>query len=499
MKTEKRPGGWQKALYICLLICYIGLHFLLITRHEAFRDEAQAWTLAGNTTMKELFGALPIEGHPCLWFLLIRPLAKLGFSYRYFGYISLAVMSVCAVLLLWKAPFGDLLKAITLFSFAFCYNSPVMPRTYCVITLLILLLAMLWKDRLRKPVLYGFLIALLFQSHIILAGFAGGLVLELFLNWVRKENRNGKVFCGILLPCLSALCTGLELYQPAGSKTFVDATSTSLLAKISFDAQKILNSVYDLEEDVWGHYVCEAEIGPVTGKTLLLLIFFVLLAALFCTAVFGKQGKGAGSVLLVAVCGFGFALGVRLFVYSGGHHMTVCYFLMLLFLCWALAATVDDRAVRAISGVILALALLLTYEKWINAAKYEISHAFSGSLPTAEFMESEIPEGGAVAVREHYLVPSVYAYVASDRKDITFKSVDTKEPYKFHTWLINDPTRTPEELAEEARELFPEEKDLYYLSCEELPESEAMELLYCFAERNPLEENYWFYRVTDRS
>ena len=481
--------------YAVLVVLYLSLHLFLILHHEAFRDEAQAWTIAKNTSLSELFADLSIEGHPCLWFLIIRPFANLGMSYRYFGVISLVFMGISAALFLYLAPFGDALKVITLFSFAFCYNSPVMPRTYCVITLLIILLACLWPRRTEKPILYGCLIALLFQSHIILAGFAGGLVLELFVQWCRKKPRLNRILWVLAIPSASALFTVYELLPRKDAPVFVDASAGSVLKRMDISYNKLIESINDLEETVWGHYVCEVQLGSVTGKAVLLLVFFLLFLALLLVVTAKKEWKQFGGIAIVGICGLGFSLGVRLFVYRGGYHMTVCYFLILLFLVWTLYSSVSNRAVRAVGALILALALLLTYEKWINAAKYEITDAFSGSLPTAEMIDNSVEENGIIVVRENYLIPSVYAYVDSDRKDITFWSVDTGENYKLHVWGAVYSPLGIEEIAQAAHNRFPDAQTLYYLSSSKLTEEDGPELLYCMDKQNPLEENYWFYRL----
>ena len=495
MDAVSRTRNRRTILFVLLLALYFSFHLFLILHHEAFRDEAQAWTIAKNTTFSELFADLSIEGHPCLWFLIIRPFAKLGLSFRSFSYISLIFMTVSAAVFLFRAPFGNILKVISLFSFAFCYNSPVMPRTYCVITLLIMILAVLWPDRTEKPILYGCIIALLFQSHIILAGFAGGLVLELFIQWCRKKPRINRLFWGMAIPSASALFTVYELLPRADAPVFVDASAQSVLSRMDFNVNKLLAGINDLEETVWGHYVCEVQLGPVTGKAVLLLIFFLLFLALLITVTLKKEWKNFWSVALVGICGLGFALGVRLFVYRGGYHMTVCYFLILIFLVWTLYSSVKDKSVRTAGALILSLALLLTCEKWINAAKYDITDEFSGSRSTADFIDRTVEENGVIVVREDHLIPSVYAYVDSDRRDITFWSADTEAEYKLHVWGAVYPALDPAEVAQKAHAHFPDASTLYYLSSSRLEETEGLELLYCMDKRNPLEENYWFYRL----
>ncbi|MBQ3374735.1 MAG: hypothetical protein IJG40_16550 [Oscillospiraceae bacterium] len=491
-----RSNRRRRIFYVVLLLLYLGFHLFVFLHHEAFRDEAQAWTIAKNTTLSELFADLSIEGHPCLWFLIIRPFAKLGMSFRSFGAVSLVFMGVSAALFLFHAPFGDLLKVIVLGSFAFCYNSPVMPRTYCVITLLIVCLAMLWPKRLEKPILYGVLVGLLFQSHIILAGFAGGLVLELFVHWLREKPRINRLFWGMAIPAASALFTVYELMPRRDAPVFVDTSAQSVFSKMSLSYNELIAAINDLEETVWGHLVCELQIGPVTGKAVLLLILLLLFLALLIAVTVRKEWGRFWSIALVGVSGLGFSLGVRLFVYRGGYHMTVCYFLILLFLVWIAFNDVKAKSVKAVAGVMLAFVLLLTCEKWINAAKYDLTEAFSGSLPTADFIDATVEGNGIILVKEDHLIPSVYAYVDSDRKDITFRSIDTGEDYKLHVWGAVYPPFNLQALLDYAQEQYPGREDVYYLSSADLGNPDGLEELYRMDSRNPLEENYWFYRIS---
>ncbi|MBO7423369.1 MAG: hypothetical protein J6T99_08305 [Oscillospiraceae bacterium] len=494
-KTQLR----RRLFYAALLLLYLGFHFFVILHHEAFRDEAQAWTIAKNTTLPELFADLSIEGHPCLWFLIIRPFAKLGMSFRSFSFVSLVFMGVAAGLFLFRAPFGDLLKVIVLGSFAFCYNSPVMPRTYCVITLLIVCLAMLWPRRLEKPVLYGILIGLLFQSHIILAGFAGGLVLELFIHWLKRKPRINRLFWGMAIPAASALFTVYELLPRKDAPVFVDTSAQSILGKMHLSLNQFIAAVNDLEETVWGNLVCELQIGSVTGKAVILLILLLLFLALLLAVTAKKEWHTFWSIALIGFCGLGFSLGLRLFVYRGGYHMTVCYFLILLFLVWISYSSIQAKSVKTVAGILLAFTLLLTCEKWINAVKFDLTEAFSGSRPTADFIDATVEQNGIILVREDHLIPSVYAYVDSDRKDITFRSIDTGEDYKFHVWGAVYPAFDLQALPAYAYKQFPDAETVYYLSSSDAGQPDGLEELYRMDSRNPLEENYWFYRLSNPS
>ena len=68
----------RNILYACVLLVYVLFNLSFILCHESWRDEAQAWLLARELSIPELFAQMSCEGHPCLWHLLLMPLAKLG-------------------------------------------------------------------------------------------------------------------------------------------------------------------------------------------------------------------------------------------------------------------------------------------------------------------------------------------------------------------------------------------------------------------------------------
>ena len=63
---------------LLILSAYVALNLFFITRHVNWRDEAQAWLLARDLSPVQLFRQMSYEGYPCLWHLLLMPLAKLG-------------------------------------------------------------------------------------------------------------------------------------------------------------------------------------------------------------------------------------------------------------------------------------------------------------------------------------------------------------------------------------------------------------------------------------
>ena len=78
----------EKVKIVAVLALYVGFNFVLLTRHEMWRDEINVWLIGRDLSLTELFREIGYQGHPCLWYLLIMPFAKLGFSARMKGVMA---------------------------------------------------------------------------------------------------------------------------------------------------------------------------------------------------------------------------------------------------------------------------------------------------------------------------------------------------------------------------------------------------------------------------
>ena len=64
MKKNKK----ENILYIIVLILFIGLTTMISLKHEYWADEANAWLIAKDSTLIELFTKyLHTDGHPALF------------------------------------------------------------------------------------------------------------------------------------------------------------------------------------------------------------------------------------------------------------------------------------------------------------------------------------------------------------------------------------------------------------------------------------------------
>lgn len=211
---------------IIVFLLYLLSNGILLYRHEMWRDEVNVWLMGRDLSVIELFQEIKYQGHPCLWYLLIMPFAKLGLPCRIMGIISYSVMSAGAALYLWKAPINIIVKAITLFTPIFTYYYTEIARGYCLVAFLIILLAYFYPIRNKKPLFYGLLLGLLVQADTIALPVAGMISVMWLMENVGVSIRNKNIEFilttakGLWIPLVSLILWIFQFYQVSDSPVY---------------------------------------------------------------------------------------------------------------------------------------------------------------------------------------------------------------------------------------------------------------------------------------
>lgn len=216
-----RGFGRHKQLTVAVLSAVLAIYTVgevfLAFRHEPWRDESQAWLIARDATLADLFGGLlSDEGHPALWYLLLMPFAKLGAPYQTMVVISMIVM-LTAMVTLYVADIPLWIKLVVPFTPLAVYNLPVMSRSYCLMALFCALIIAGYPNRLRHPWTFAVLVALLFQIHVWMFGFAG----MLFLLFAGDLRRSHHALWPLLLPVASMALAAFELFPRRSDESYV--------------------------------------------------------------------------------------------------------------------------------------------------------------------------------------------------------------------------------------------------------------------------------------
>lgn len=472
----------KNRLAIGITIAYFLFHFYLILHHEAWRDEAQAWVIAKNTTLPELFADLCVEGHPCLWFLLIRPFAKLGFSFYWFSLISLFLMTIACYLFFKYSPFHIITKFIILCSSLFLYINPVISRSYSLIVLLMVLICCVWKKRFERPILYGILVSLLFQTHILMVGFGIGLIIDILIEYIKNKNR--KALYAFFISLGSFVLLFFELFQRSNTTNVVIVSAPFLLNSI-FN-KDIFRRLYVSAIKLFINFCTIGEKGAKIAAIITILIFAIEVIIIIKNNIFAYGYR----ILIPGVLGVMAIISISCLVYGVDMHMSACLLSIELFFCWQIFGL--SMQTKYLSSFMIVFLLSLTITPTINRARIDLITYNSTSKDMSNYILTNLSEDDVVVVsQEEYFVP-IYAYVSS-KSSIKFWSVDTEKEYKMHKWGQNEIGYDVAQIKEIAEKYFPK-NNLYYLSNKERYENEFKTDYYNNAP-SYFGESYWLYKL----
>lgn len=198
-KTQLSKISKDLWIFGCVIIFFI-LNILLLLYHETWIDEIQAWELQKNNNIIEIYSHCKAEGHPMLWYLILKPFTMLGFPIKTMNVISIIFMTLAAYLFLKYVDTNRWLKILVVFGGSMFYYNAVNARTYSLVCLAMVLTDITYKNRKEHPYKYNLQLLLLTQTHILTCGFIAGFwlveVYEMIKDFgvkgsfVKKEARN---------------------------------------------------------------------------------------------------------------------------------------------------------------------------------------------------------------------------------------------------------------------------------------------------------------------
>lgn len=151
-----------------LLLLFIVLTIPTLIIHFPWYDEAYAYILAQQMDFNNYLIILKHEGHFIIWYLLLLPFAKLNFCYPYPMFIINWLAYFIAIIVMWKkAPFNNILKIIITFSWCSLYYFPIVARCYSIGILGLFILAAMYNNQLKKPILYSIMIVLTAHTSLL--------------------------------------------------------------------------------------------------------------------------------------------------------------------------------------------------------------------------------------------------------------------------------------------------------------------------------------------
>lgn len=425
-----KTKSFSKSTVACavMLAVYAILTLIGALTHELWFDEAQAWAIARDNSIAGIFQQLEYEGHPPLWYLILYAFSHLGFECSIIPFISWFFTVIAAAVVLFKSPFSLITKAALVFSGGFLFFNSVISRVYCLINLILVLIAWLFPKRKEHPVIFGILIALLANTHICVSGFIGiigiFMIIDLFNDWKNNSTKKNVLnVTGLAISGVGVLMMVLPLLNSLSSNS--STSDKEITADYCIDA--IATSFMDISHSLIGAYY---EILP-------LYVLSGIIGALFILLIILMRHKTRPLLILIFFCIF-YIITTEIF-WSTIPNRAHIFALVFVVAAWIAENEQENKASEMWNKIKLAADTEIirkffaavrkadenyknTYIKIISVilmmsvpvgATYLFSDyagLFCPAEPVAEYIEDNIPEG-AVFVTDDYVAVQVAAYL----------------------------------------------------------------------------------------
>jgi hypothetical protein len=151
-----------RILCFCAAAVYALLVGATILHHEPWADEAQAWLLARDASLWDLWVRLMhYEGSPGIWQTLLHALVRIGLPYSAYNFISGALGFAGAWIVIQYAPLPLGIRLLLPLTYYFGYQYAVIARSYALLAPLMFTTALIFRQAAQKPFLFSALLCLI--------------------------------------------------------------------------------------------------------------------------------------------------------------------------------------------------------------------------------------------------------------------------------------------------------------------------------------------------
>jgi hypothetical protein len=349
------------AIYAAWVI-WVGLH------HEAWFDEMQAWLLARDNSFSALIGYYArYEGTPGLWHAILWVAARASLPFSAIWMLSAGFAILAAAIVLWRAPFPLPLRIGLLASYYFGYQYSVVARGYCLDLLLMPIAAILFADRVRRPLGYALVVGLIANINAYSFLAAGLLGLELFVRLVlARRLGDWRVLAALALAGGLGLFAMWTAWQPADNGFMNQVTRMSPLGSALVF---VANGLFDRITPWSG--------SPQTGVEVLLGM--VLSAAFLAVLVrLVLAGRDRAVMLAMPLAMIVFSGAVLASSWHGG-----VLFMLVIFVLWTQWHNPVGARTRAVLIGALALLEIAQGLQTLRTGIHDTGHDYSAGRPAA--------------------------------------------------------------------------------------------------------------------
>jgi len=441
--ASRKPGSFHGAEASTLAV-YTAFCAVLCFFHAAWADEAQAWLIARDLPLLQIFTyRLHYEGTPGLWHFLLWILCRLHLPFAAMHGLSLLAGAAAVAVLLCYAPFPRPLRLLLPFAFALVIPTAVVARSYSLVPLLAFWLCASLRKANFPPLAMALLIGLLANTSLKAFFLAVGLLLYSLFDSARLAQPDAlprRIAAGLVLVLLLfAVYTAIPAPDLSGNNATSltgNRKTSALLSRLTgipapaATPKKVAGhdpvtampaSLHAYQRWLWqaehaknshGHGVpwlsstlnfLSLAFFPVSSSNLLALLFYAALLAWLVQ----KRAWAAALPLVITL------IGAKIIPFSE-HHTSVLWTALIatLWLAWDRPPARPSLANRVLLPVLLGLVLVEQAAWTAFAAACELHSPYDGGRDAAHWIDSQ-PASPWIAGFNYHIV-SIEPYVKTN-------------------------------------------------------------------------------------
>ncbi|WP_434732797.1 hypothetical protein NL154_13210 [Rhizobium sp. YTUHZ044] len=226
---EPRSARLAKAM---LFLAWLALASALCWSETVWRDEVRALSLAlQGDNFAAMLRQLRGEGHPALWYILLRAAHVMIGSPVVLKIVALTIAAAAAYLLVFRLILPLPIMLLSLFSSFSIFDYAAMSRNYGISMLVVFLIVLNWGKGRRNGILLGLLFALLANTNVHSVVLVGGFLAHWFFDLVLARPRPPLSAYRAFLTAAAIAAVGIVLCVMTVYPTFNDAGQNDLAGK----------------------------------------------------------------------------------------------------------------------------------------------------------------------------------------------------------------------------------------------------------------------------
>jgi hypothetical protein len=482
----------ERYQYALILLLYSLLVLFGLTIHELWRDEADSWLVAQDMSIKELLLEHTRKiGHPSLWYLILMPFAKLGFSYQaMLGVHGIIALSMTAVFLFY-APLPKRIKTLTCFSIIFIYEFAIISRGYGLGLLLLFSSLALYQKQLKTPKRYACCVALLFNTTVMQLFSAGALALIYFIKIWQQRTFSTNHMTALFIMAFGALASFLQLI-PLGetSEEILPWFSINTLSTFYFFLVPFSHTI-DLVQTYAGTY------QPIIFPIITTLGAIMMSCLLIYTSKGVSQSKNARIFFLLSTTWLFYVL---VFNYAGAFRHYFHFIVFTISALWICKKEVPSLVLPKKLTLLLSIILGLSCLGSFSYYHFEYKHDFSASKKTAQYIIKNNYADHTLLAFEHNFATSILPYLRKEMPqkmmwDINLKEFSSYSKFDKEFWN-NFQKQENKEVLKKAniKKYFGDQKDLLFITSTPIKEPQQFNLKEIYFVEG-LKESFWLYII----